>query len=292
LKVDRRLQRLSVAALLFTLAVIAWGAFVRASGSGAGCGAHWPTCNGQVLPVAPSVHTLIEFTHRASSALAGLVAAGLAGLVWRRRPAGHPTRRWALWAVAFMLLEGAAGAALVKLELVADNASANRAVAMSVHLVITFGLLAAMTGTAWAAGAGGGLPARPGQAQRWTLAAAMAAVTLVGTSGAVAALGDTLVQQAVQSPVVDALVELRIVHPVLAILGALAVLGAAALASSVPAARGWAWLTAGLLLAQVVVGLVNVLLQAPVWLQLIHLTLADGVWVSLWSLRFALARPA
>jgi heme A synthase len=288
---DAWLQRLSLAALAFTVAVIVWGAFVRASGSGAGCGAHWPTCNGEVLPLAPSLHTVIEFTHRTTSALAGLVAVGLALLAWRRRPPGHPARRWSLGVVGFMLLEGAAGAALVKLELVANDASANRAVAMSVHLMITFGLLATMTGLAWRTGP----EPRPGppasDLQRGLLALALALVALVGVSGAVAALGDTLVQQSVSSPVVDALVRLRIVHPLVAVLAAVGVLLAASTAWGQAHTRAWAVAAMAVLGLQVVAGLVNVILQAPVWMQLVHVALADAVWVTLWSLSFAGRRP-
>jgi heme A synthase len=285
-----RLQRLSLVALLVTVLVIAWGAYVRASGSGAGCGAHWPMCNGVVMPPSPSARTVVELTHRLSSALDGLLALALVALAFRGHARGAPVRRWALAVLAFMLLEGAAGAALVKLELVANNASANRAVAMAVHLVLTFGLLAAMTGLAWYARtdlAPAGTSTRP---RRAVLTLAMVVLTLVGVSGAVAALGDTLVQQSVHSPVVEALVQLRLVHPLLAIAGTGAVLGAVRVGWGAVATRRWALLTAGLLGLQVVAGLVNVILAAPVWLQLLHLTLADAVWVSLWGLSLAVQR--
>src|SRR5215212_4090742 len=86
-------RRFSLLALSFTLVVILWGAYVRASGSGAGCGSHWPTCNGQVIPRSPSAATVVEFTHRATSGLAFLLV--LAQLVWALRllPRGHGARR-------------------------------------------------------------------------------------------------------------------------------------------------------------------------------------------------------
>ncbi len=40
--------------LLWNVLVALWGAYVRATGSGAGCGSHWPTCNGEILPRAPA----------------------------------------------------------------------------------------------------------------------------------------------------------------------------------------------------------------------------------------------
>src|SRR5215468_6201258 len=66
--------------LAFNLLVIVWGAYVRASGSGAGCGSHWPLCNGEVIPDSPTVKTIVEFSHRLSSGLAGFVVAG--AFVW------------------------------------------------------------------------------------------------------------------------------------------------------------------------------------------------------------------
>ena len=56
--------RLATANLFYCLFVILWGAFVRASGSGAGCGAHWPLCNGVLVPQSPALATIIELTHR------------------------------------------------------------------------------------------------------------------------------------------------------------------------------------------------------------------------------------
>ena len=69
--------RFAWAVLAYNLAVIAWGVYVRATRSGAGCGAHWPLCNGEVVPQAPSVEMLVEFTHRVSSGLALLSVAAL-----------------------------------------------------------------------------------------------------------------------------------------------------------------------------------------------------------------------
>src|SRR5215204_3049790 len=90
----------------YNLLVVLWGAYVRASGSGAGCGSHWPLCNGVVVPRPEEVATLLEF---------------------RLYPKGHRVRKGAATAMAFMLLEALLGAGLVLFELVADNASMVRA---------------------------------------------------------------------------------------------------------------------------------------------------------------------
>ncbi len=275
----RSFRLAALASLGFTMAVIVWGGYVRASGSGAGCGDHWPNCNGEVIPPSPSVKTMIEFTHRVTSALASFAVLALVILGFRQHPRGHAARRLAGWSLFFMLLEGAAGAFLVKRELVANNASASRAVAMSVHLIITFFLLAAMASTAWVAFRGAKPAQAPSSAQRLSGWLALVLVMAVGISGAIAALGDTLVQQSVVSPVVDALVGLRIFHPLMAIGATLAVV--LLVTQSWAASRRHAALVVGLLGLQVMAGLLNVVLAAPIWLQLLHLTVADSLWISL-----------
>jgi heme A synthase len=289
-------RRYAVFALGWTLAVILWGAYVRASGSGAGCGAHWPNCNGELIPRSPTMQTLVEYTHRATSGLAllSVIALFIGALV--ATPRGHPARKFAGASLFFMLTEAAVGALLVKAELVANNATASRAVAMSIHLINTFALVAVMTLTVFHAWRD---PSRQraswsGRGARLQLAiAALVLVTVVGVSGAIAALGDTLVQQSVVNPFVDLLIELRILHPLIAIGGVAAGIGTGALAWAVEDARKWIIALWTLLVLQVIAGLTNVALQAPVETQLIHLFLADAVWVSLVVVtRFVLTDPA
>src|SRR5262245_36198140 len=283
-----RLSRFAWLTLASNVAVILWGAFVRASGSGAGCGAHWPLCNGEVVPRAPALATLVEYTHRATSGVALLLVLVLAYRVFRARPAGHPARRAAAAAVPFILGEASVGAGLVLFRLVADNESVARALFMCVHLLNTFVLLACLTLTAHFTTT----EPRPSLETRrsWPFAAGAFALLLIGASGAIAALGDTLYPAralldgiaADLSPTASALVRLRVGHPLLAIAGALAVVFAA-----LPALRGAngapgrraARALLGFVLAQLVLGLANVVLLAPVWLQLAHLLLADLVWI-------------
>ncbi|MEM1032327.1 MAG: COX15/CtaA family protein, partial [Myxococcota bacterium] len=179
-------------ALAYTLAVIVWGAFVRATGSGAGCGSHWPTCNGEVVPRAPSVETLIEFSHRLTSGLSGLIVLAQVLLARRLYPRGHRVRQAAGWAGGFMLLEVIIGAGIVVLKYVADDQSVGRAVWMGVHLVSTFLLVGAMTLTAHYA-RGAARVRLAGTGTRGALAGVvLASIILTGLSGSVAALGDTL----------------------------------------------------------------------------------------------------
>src|ERR1019366_618299 len=135
--------------LIYNLAVILWGALVRATGSGAGCGGSWPLCNGDVLPVNPQIATMIEFVHRAMSGVALITALILAVWGWKAYPAKHPARKWAMLSLVFMLTEALIGAALVLLGHVAKNESVGRVFSLSTHLINTFLLLASLALTAW-----------------------------------------------------------------------------------------------------------------------------------------------
>ena len=280
----RRFARLAWATLAFTVVVILWGAYVRASGSGAGCGDHWPLCDGQVLPRLDSAERIVELTHRLTSGLLGLMVAALALLAFRTFPRGHAARRWAAATGVLTIVEALLGAGLVVFEQVAYNASIGRAYWMAAHLVNTLLLLYALVRTVHAA-ENGRTPRWNTGTARWA-AALLAALAVVGMSGAVAALGDTLVlgggHDPETNPVVGTLVGLRIYHPIFAVAGA--ALGlfvawrirraqprttAAALASTLTA----------LLLVQLAVGVTNVALLAPVWMQIVHLLVTDAIWI-------------
>src|ERR1044071_671713 len=95
--------------LAYNVLVVLWGGYVRASGSGAGCGSHWPLCNGVVVPPAPKIQTIIEFTHRLTSGLSLVLVAGLWAWSVKVFPRGHRARRTAVWSVVFLLLEALLG---------------------------------------------------------------------------------------------------------------------------------------------------------------------------------------
>ena len=299
-----RLARFAWIVVAWNLVVIGWGAYVRATGSGAGCGQHWPLCNGEIVPRAPAIATIIELTHRLTSGLALLALLALVVAVWRSRPAGHPARRAAGWSMLFMLTEAGVGAGLVLFELVADNASLARALFMAVHLANTFLLLGAMTLTArWLEDGpvGMSLERRGGRAAIVGLLAL--GVLVVSVSGAVAALGDTLfpatsLAHALEqdlSPTSHVLLRLRVIHPTLAVdrrAGADRHRAAPPdrwrrdarrwRAGAGPGAGARVALLAGL---QAALGGLNVLLLAPVWLQLVHLLVADLLWIAVRAAR-------
>jgi cytochrome c oxidase assembly protein subunit 15 len=298
----RPLTRFAWTVLGVNLAVVAWGAFVRATGSGAGCGKHWPTCNGELVPRAAADATLIEFGHRASSGLALLLVVALVAWAVRALPAGHPARGGAWTALGFMIAEALVGAGLVLYGWVAKDTSAARGWVMAIHLTNTFLLLGALALTAaWSARpAGPALAARGGLAT--ALAAALCAVLLAGVTGAVAALGDTLYPttsfaaglRAELSGNAAILLRLRVLHPFAAVgAGAmlLAVARAALRARPDAQVHRAATAIAALVAVEIAAGAANVLLLAPVWLQLVHLLVADLLWLAVVLLAAAALAP-
>jgi heme A synthase len=291
--VTRRLAVYAWAVAAFNLLVIVWGAYVRASASGDGCGNHWPLCNGDVIPASPLVKTLVEFAHRATSGAALLLVVGLVFASFRVRPKGHRVRRGAVAALVFIFFEALIGAALVKFRLVVNDDSAARAVVMSLHLVNTFMLLGSLALTAWWASGGERTQLR-GQGSVGTLFFfALAGVVLIAVSGAVTALGDTLfpartlVEGLRQdlSPTAHFLMRLRVLHPALAVVaGCFAVMAASYVGSFMRPTRAVKRLNSALgvlFVLQIALGIANVTLLAPAWLQLAHLLVADLFWMTL-----------
>jgi heme A synthase len=282
--------RYAWAVLAYNLGVVLWGGFVRATGSGAGCGNHWPLCNGTVIQHSPSAATIIEFTHRVSSGLDLALVALLVVWAFRRFPRRHPVRLGAALSALFLLTEALIGAALVLLQQVARNASVSRAYSLSTHLINTLTLLACLALTAWWATP---RPAPQGVASAsrvWMAVVSLASVVVLGVSGAIAALGDTLFPASSVAaglaqdldPAAHIFLRLRLFHPLIAaVVGAWLLFYAASSASRRPYVAGWAWRLAALVGTQIVAGLVNLVLLAPVWMQLVHLLLADLLWITL-----------
>ena len=194
MQTSRAFERFAWGTLLYTIFVIIWGAFVRASGSGAGCGDHWPLCNGQITPHAPSFETMVELSHRITSGLSLILVIAMTVWAFRRFDKDHPVRGGAVASTVFILLEAALGAGLVLLKLVADNSSTLRAVAIALHLVNTFALLSAIAYTAWAASRKltDSFTIRADRGRCVAIGCNVILFLLVGASGAIVALGDTL----------------------------------------------------------------------------------------------------
>jgi len=290
----RRFAGFAWGVLAYNVAVILWGALVRATGSGAGCGGHWPLCNGEVLPNVSQIGTVIEFTHRIMSGVALVLVAAM--FVWGRKnfPPGHPARRWAVWSLVFILTEALLGASLVLLGHVARNESVGRVYSLAAHLVNTFLLLASLALAAWSATRPHRRPALPSKPGLFSLSASgpLIALVLVAVAGAITALGDTLfpahtLAQGMRddfSSTASFLIRLRIIHPFLAVAagGLIALVAVPEFRARRTAALQV--LSGGLLAlfaAQIVLGIASILLQAPLLLQLLHLLIADGIWITL-----------
>lgn len=259
------------------------------TGSGAGCGQHWPTCNGDLLHIPQRVETLIEISHRLTSGLA-LVSA-IALFVWARRlfSKEHLASRAATWVLALMLVECLIGAALVLGRWVAHDTSMARAVVMPLHLASASLLCAAFCVSAWSSVRDANLRFIDGphwpQARR-----ALLCVLILMMTGAVTALGDTLFPLAQGTPFAGRvgaeglhfLQTLRVLHPILAVvLSALIFRACASMAECNRRAetQAWAWRARVLVLVQLAVGSLNIVLGAPAWIQVVHLALALGVWL-------------
>jgi heme A synthase len=289
-----RFTRFAWFVVAYNILVVVWGAFVRASKSGDGCGASYPLCNGMIIPHAAEIKTIVEFSHRLSSGLALLCVIALVFWAFRAFPRKHLARKGAVLSLLFILMEAAIGAGLVLLELVAHNDSIARAVWMAAHLVNTFILLAVLVLTAyWAGNDKPRIHLRGNKPRGVCFAALFAGMMLVGVSGAIAALGDTLfpaesLSQGISqdfSETAHVLIRLRIWHPVLSILtGCFAALLAAWHIRKRPddlKTKQIALAVIALVFVQLAAGALNVLLLTPIWMQLVHLFLADLLWLSL-----------
>lgn len=270
--------------------VILWGAYVRATGSGAGCGQHWPLCNGQIIPQAPDVQMTIEFTHRLLSGGA-LLLIGIM-VVWGLRitTKDHPVRKGLIAAAILIIVEALLGAGLVLFELVEENSSIARAIAVALHLANTFLLVGSLALTAYWASGGRAVQLKGQGLKVWLLAGGLLGMLVIGMSGAVTALGDTLfpVSSLAQGfledldPNAHFLVRLRVYHPIIAVMVALYSLYLVRMLfqQNNGIARKFlaALVVVGIL--QLGIGLVNLLLLVPIPTQLLHLLTADLVWVA------------
>jgi heme A synthase len=287
---QRRYRLLAWSVLVFSVLVILGGTIVRATGSGDGCGASWPTCTDRIFPSNPAVETVIEFSHRITSALAVLGALALVVLARRLYPRGDWVRKAAGLSLILMVVESLLGASLVIFGWVDQDASVGRMIVVPLHLLNTYLLLGALTLTAWWSGGNPGPSGSVDRRMRRQLAFGAAGLLLVGAMGALNALSDTLypadsflsgVQQELSA---DApwLVQLRILHPIVAVAVGF---GVAYLAmrlsdSASDRTKRLATIIIGMVVLQLFAGLVNVLLATPLETQVVHLALADAMWIT------------
>ena len=280
------LYRASWAIVAYTIVIIAWGAWVRISGSGDGCGDHWPLCHGAAVPIGGSVKTWTEVAHRYSTAIFGIFI--LAQLVAIRRitPKENPARYWIWYTLFFTATEALIGRMLVKQGLVNESESLSRMYVMPLHLLNTSLLLFSSVMTAESVKFGARRPVQVSRTtKRWGFTISLLLALLLGT-GAIAALGSHLLPaSSLSTGLADDLsatshpaVRLRLLHPVLGLLipvGVVLFISISSARASNPTLRtlyqrfGWA---VGIM---VVIGVATLTLLAPTWLKLLHLTMAN-----------------
>jgi len=287
------LRRFAWGVLAYFIAVILWGTLVRATGSGAGCGNHWPLCNGTVLQHSAGVNTLIEFIHRITSGLSFFSVVGLLAWTFAGTVRGHLARGAAVASVAFTLVEAILGALLVKLGYTAQSQSPMRPAFLALHLANTLLLLAALTLTAHLLSRRKGyLRGSVRVAAPFGAVATVIIVMIVGVTGSLAALGDTLfpassLGQALAqdfSATSGWLVRWRWTHPAVAFFASIFLiwlLVRAAQRSVHWDNRGLSALVLLLLATVYTLGVLDVVLLAPLWVQVAHLLGADTLWASL-----------
>ncbi|MBA2378815.1 MAG: COX15/CtaA family protein [Blastocatellia bacterium] len=284
--------RYSLLTLAFNLLVILWGVFLRASKSGDGCGEHWLTCHGEVIPSAPEFKTVIEFSHRVTSGIAFLIVIGLLVWAFRKFPKGDQIRKMAVGSFIFILTEALVGAGLVLTGNTAENLTAARPFWAIGHLINTFILLAFLTLTSWMAVTGKRLSFALPTRTCVLVAIALIGILFVGISGSLAALSNMLfpsgsLAEGIAKDFSTAshyLLRLRLSHPILSILTAVYLVMLAGWlkkeSTDDPSVVRWANILSILVIIQVVFGAATLLTLGPIVMQLGHLLLADLLWLA------------
>jgi len=284
------LRRFMLFLIGYALLIILWGAFVRISGSGDGCGVHWPLCEGEWIPFGAEIQTWIEYFHRAKSGLFGILIFAFWFWSFRALPKTHMARGLANMVLFFMVVEALLGAALVKFGWVDQDASSARVLMHSAHFVNTLLLLASMSlfwvasyfkDPKWVV---------PTRSQANWVSVCLGLFLALGITGSWAALSTMLFQVTSLS---DGLaldlsaespwyVQFRFLHPLLAVIltGCLLFL-IARLQHLLPLKRAWIGKVLTLLVfIQIAFGFSTLLALSPVWMKLVHLLLADLLWIN------------
>jgi protoheme IX farnesyltransferase len=290
----RRLRRLSWTAAGATFALIVLGGIVRITGSGMGCGDHWPRCNGEWFPPL-DLPTLIEIGHRWAAALVSILIFALAFVAWRTHRDTAALARPATAAAFLLVLQVFLGAVTVWFALppwVVITHLANAMVLLAV--VLTVGLRA---------GAGAPAPHVRHPDHGWAVGTAAIGFGVILLGAQVAnfhagmfCLGFPFCGDSVLPPAAP-LARLHWTHRVAAYGFALVTLGLVVRVyrRRDAAARGLRRATAvvaGLALLQIAVGAGMVLHLLPPALRAAHLLIGTAVWVALVVLAFVSARTA
>ena len=137
-------HKFCLAVLFLALFVILWGAWVRFSHSGDGCGMNWPLCHDEWIPESDSSKTWVEWFHRASSSVFGCFVLFLVFFAFKYFPKNHKVRFWSLMTLVFTISEALIGAFLVLKGLTGQNFSGLRLFILNAHLLNSLFLTASL----------------------------------------------------------------------------------------------------------------------------------------------------
>ena len=284
-------RKLSLFLIIFAVLIILWGAWVRISGSGDGCGVHWPLCQGYIVPTGEYLLTLqtwIEYFHRAKSGLFGILVIAQCILAFKLFPKGSAVRFFAVGSLFFTFIEALLGAVLVLGGFVDSDTSIGRVVIMSLHLINTLVLLLFLTGTYFFSIDKHTCISRSSfianLSSKKIQSLPLFLIILIAITGAWAALSTTLFPSSSLfeglskdiSPTSHIVLRLRIFHPILATIAAF-VCYILILKSPV---KTYITRINVLLLTQILFGLFTLAFLSPTWMKILHLLLADLLWIA------------
>lgn len=278
--------------LVWNMVVILWGVFLRASKSGDGCGQHWLTCHGEVIPSAPELKTVIEFSHRITSFLALVAVVALVIWTFRKFQKGSQIRRTAIGCLVFVLTEALVGAGLVLTGNTAETLTPARPFWMAGHLINTFILLAFLSLTARYASGGGAIKWSVPVKYKIAFVVGILAIGIVSLTGSIAALANmifpsgTIAEGIAKdfSETSHILLRLRLSHPITAILTSVFLVfltgWIAKESGKDKRVERWSNAVALLVLLQIGFGSLTLFMLAPILLQVGHLLIADLIWIA------------
>lgn len=275
-----RTTKLTSITFYLTAFVILWGALVRATHSGAGCGKHWPLCDGKVIPLDPPIEMIIEFTHRLTSG-ASAILVFLLFFFMKKHNRNSRSFKYISLASCFMLVEILIGASLVLFGWVKDSHSPIRPYMMGFHLINSFLLIGSLF--LLNNEKNNDYTSRKVNFIELSL---LGCFLIVASMGAVTSLGDTLFPSVSLSEGITEdfsntsplLIQLRVIHPILAVLISFFLLRYSIEASRLSTRKSFSLHVIFFIIAQVLLGGLTVLLLAPPILQILHLLIAIGLW--------------
>jgi heme A synthase len=283
------LRKYSLFLLVYSIFAITFGAVVRATGSGAGCGSNWPFCQDEVNLTASQMETVIDFTHRLSSGLTIIFVLILLVWVFKIYEKKSKIRSAARFVFFFVIVQTLIGAGLILFNPVGENSSIIKALIITLHLVNSFFLLASNAILyEWVKdGEPKKLLVTKNAKQLFTLMAILFLV--LGASGTITALGDTIFSDNLLTQGVkqnfsgeNFLLQLRVYHPIIAVmigLGIYFIYNNFLKKSKNEKLNRYSKCLAGLFLSQLFFGVLTLILNSPIWMQLIHLFLAEIIWI-------------